>query len=149
MVCAVERESASHPADGRITGPMTTPDPDFAWTPQHLGKGIYCSPACGGLCTYAAYTRAIHASAALARKLGPGWKPKVWENLGWHWRVEKGGCQVWLERDGKYRILMNPGIFDMPDRKSYRSARVAVRDQIRHCRRVITEMSEAIQELTA
>lgn len=22
--------------------------------------------------------------------MGPGWKPDVWENLGWHWRVYFG-----------------------------------------------------------
>lgn len=40
------------------------------------------------------------AAAALAERLGPGWIPRVWENLGWHfavtstcgrWKVHKSG----------------------------------------------------------
>lgn len=27
---------------------------------------------------------ATEAAAKLAEELGPGWKPEVWENLGWH-----------------------------------------------------------------
>lgn len=24
---------------------------------------------------------------ALAKRLGPSWHPKIWENLGWHWKA--------------------------------------------------------------
>lgn len=70
---------------------------------KHLGKGwtavrrgrIYCSPLCGGGCTLAAFNRANKEAGALAKRLGPGWKPEVWENLGWHWGAIKGGAKVY------------------------------------------------------
>lgn len=53
------------------------------WTPRRRGR-LYCSPACGGGCTHAAFTKATRSAQALAERLGPKWKPRVWENLGWH-----------------------------------------------------------------
>lgn len=52
------------------------------WKPQLRGD-IYCSPACGRGCTKAEYDRAVKRADKLAKKLGPGWKPEVFENLGW------------------------------------------------------------------
>lgn len=49
---------------------------------------IYCSPACGGNCTWEAYRQAEKRSKALCENLGSKWKPRVWENLGWHYRAE-------------------------------------------------------------
>jgi len=57
-----------------------------SWKPVRRGS-IYCSPACGGQCTHAAFLAAERQSKAEAKKLGKGWKPDVSENLGWHWRV--------------------------------------------------------------
>jgi len=56
------------------------------WTPVRRGK-IYCSPMCGGKCTYRDYQRAVKDAAKLAKRLGPKWKPHMWDNLGWHWQV--------------------------------------------------------------
>lgn len=36
------------------------------------------------------FDRATKDAAALAARLGDGWTPCVWENLGWHWEVQKG-----------------------------------------------------------
>lgn len=60
------------------------------WKPRKLAGGVFCSPACGGRCKRSAYERAKKESAALALFMGNGWRPVVWENLGWHWRAEKG-----------------------------------------------------------
>jgi len=43
---------------------------------------IYCAPACGGGCTKAAYDAAVRKSRALAKRMGKGWVPYVWEKLG-------------------------------------------------------------------
>lgn len=61
----------------------------LSWTPVQRGaRGeIYCSPACGGDCTMEAYLEATRLARAAADKLGRGWMPRVWENLGWHWAV--------------------------------------------------------------
>jgi hypothetical protein len=60
------------------------------WTPKIQPGGIYCSPRCGGRCKRVDYDRAVTDAAALAARMGDGWQPKVWENLGWHWQIEKG-----------------------------------------------------------
>jgi hypothetical protein len=48
---------------------------------------VYCSPRCGFQCTRKAFDRATTEAAHLAHRLGPGWKPHVWENCGWHYEV--------------------------------------------------------------
>ena len=53
------------------------------WTPVHSGP-IYCSPACGGKCTWNAYMKAYVESEQLATELGPRWMNGCHENLGWH-----------------------------------------------------------------
>lgn len=59
------------------------------WTPKRRGK-IYCSPACGLGCTHAEFMTATRKAKALVKRLGAGWKPRVWENLGWHYEAVKG-----------------------------------------------------------
>lgn len=67
--------------------------PGERWTPRAQGA-VYCSPACGGACRRAAFDRAVGESRELARRMGPGWRPDVWENLGWHYAVHKGKARV-------------------------------------------------------
>lgn len=62
----------------------------LSWNPLSRRGGIYCSPACGRGCTRAEFDRATRAADALARKLGGGFRPRVWENLGWHYAAELG-----------------------------------------------------------
>lgn len=69
---------------------MTQPD---GWKPRRRGT-IYCSPLCGAGCTHAAFTRATRNARALAKRLGPGWRPKVWENMNWFYSAEKGVVEV-------------------------------------------------------
>jgi len=52
--------------------------------------GVYCSPRCGGGCKRSAFERATAEANALAARMGDGWRPDVWENLGWHYVVTKG-----------------------------------------------------------
>lgn len=66
----------------------------LSWTPIRTGK-TYCAPACGGRCTHAAYVQTKRRAAVLCKKLGRGWKPEVWENLGWHFAATKGGLRVY------------------------------------------------------
>lgn len=72
------------------------------WSPRNLPGGIYCSPACGGACSRADHDRANADATALATRMGDGWGPEVWENLGWHWRITNGAFTMYEDRDGKY-----------------------------------------------
>ena len=55
------------------------------WDPVRRGD-VYCSSACGGGCTWAAYQKAKREAEAMCRQW-PGFKPRIWENLGWHWEI--------------------------------------------------------------
>lgn len=59
----------------------------LSWDPVRCGD-IYCAPACGGKCTWAAYQEAHKNAKALVLMLGEGWVSDVWENLGWHWAAK-------------------------------------------------------------
>lgn len=63
------------------------------WTPRRRGE-IYCSPLCGGKCTHAAFEEAHRNAAALCERLGKGWFPRVWENMGWHYSAQKGVAEM-------------------------------------------------------
>lgn len=61
-----------------------------SWKPRayrldHVDR--FCSAACGRHCTSVEQFKATTSAEALARRLGKGWTPFVWENLGWHYRV--------------------------------------------------------------
>lgn len=58
-----------------------------AWVPRKLPGGIYCSPACGCRCELKQFEKVTKAAAKLAKRLGPNWKPWVWENGGWNYRA--------------------------------------------------------------
>jgi hypothetical protein len=69
----------------------------LSWRPRRYyadGLRRYCAPACGHACTEADHSMAKHNAAALAKQLGKGWRPIVWENLGWHYKAKKGDCEV-------------------------------------------------------
>lgn len=61
----------------------------LSWTPRSgfdRDKGpTFCAPACGGGCTRAQFEHATTEARVLAARLGPKFRPRVWENLGWHW----------------------------------------------------------------
>lgn len=63
----------------------------LSWKPVRRGD-VYCSPACGMGCSRADYEKAVKESAKLAAALGPRFKPRVWENLGWHYSADSGRC---------------------------------------------------------
>jgi hypothetical protein len=65
----------------------------LSWKPVKRGS-IYCSSACGRGCTSAEYDLAVKKAAALAKRMGKGWKPRVWENLGWHYMVRNGIFEI-------------------------------------------------------
>ncbi|KKL25037.1 hypothetical protein LCGC14_2409320 [marine sediment metagenome] len=60
---------------------------ELSWDAKDKG-GRYCAPACGRGCTAREHDLAEAKAEVLARALGPGWEPEVWENLGWHYSVQ-------------------------------------------------------------
>lgn len=130
-----------------------------SWRPRRgidtvRGVETYCSPACGGNCTLKAYHDATSAAKKLAARLGAGWKPRVWENMGWFYRVERGPLTVNPTRYGKqprYSCLMNSepspsagGSILWFDRDYYRTPEAAVNAQLRLARSVIKRLQATI-----
>lgn len=85
---------------------MTTTDRPDRWTPQARGL-VFCSPACGANCTAEEHNRAQDGARALAERLGPAWRPVVWENLGWHYKAQRGGAKVHPSAEG-FMCLLSP-----------------------------------------
>lgn len=71
------------------------------WAPIRRGV-FYGSPRCCGakLCAHAAFQQATKEADALAARMGDGWEPRVWENLGWHYEVTKGIASIGPHRAG-------------------------------------------------
>lgn len=63
---------------------MTAKQKQLSWKPVRRGD-IFCAPACGYNCTWQMYLKAKQESVRLAKSLGAGWKPHVWENMGWYY----------------------------------------------------------------
>ena len=79
------------------------------WTPRESIDGVYCAHACGRGCTRKEHDLAVEKATALATRMGDGWEPRVWENLGWHFAVEKGVASIRPPRssDGEYTVFFN------------------------------------------
>lgn len=53
------------------------------WTPVKM-ESVYCSPACGCGCRLDDHNKAVDRAAKLTASLRGDWRPRVWENMGWH-----------------------------------------------------------------
>jgi hypothetical protein len=61
-----------------------------------------CDPRCGAGCTQAAYDKATREAAQLCSRLGPGWKPVVHDNLGWHYHAQNGIVRIYPRTIGSH-----------------------------------------------
>ncbi len=72
-----------------------------------------CAPWCGHGCTQEEYDRKRIAAEGLAdrldKQLGGDWRPRVWENLGWHYSVisECGRLKIHPNYGGGYTTFLN------------------------------------------
>lgn len=78
----------------------------LSWRPRRRGD-TYCAPACGHGCKRAAFEAAERKAKRLAAKLGKGWRPRVWENLGWHYSATRPHLAVHPSVDGGYTAFLN------------------------------------------
>lgn len=70
-------------------------------TPVRSGR-TYCAPFCGSGCTWEDHQAAQKAAKALATRLGKGWTPRVWENMGWHYSVVSPSGAIKVHAPGAY-----------------------------------------------
>lgn len=99
--CALGKEAAA-PAMG--SEQLTVARPKAP--PTRRGR-FYCSPWCGGGCTWESYQDACRDARALCAELGDGWEPRVWENLGWHFEAKNGVAEMHKFSDEHYWLAIN------------------------------------------
>jgi hypothetical protein len=116
---------------------------NLSWTPRRRGK-IYCSSACGGDCKWAAHVKAKLRAKALAKSLGAQWKPRVWENLGWHYSVSCGDVVVHPYSFGGYWAAVNGPI---QFTASAQSAKGAVVRAIERAKKLTTELAKMLSDV--
>ena len=130
---------------------------DGRWTPR-LNGDVYCSPACGFCCKKADFDRATERAQAIAKMLGGGWEPRVWENGGWHFEVKKSFCKVSASHiEGSYEATMQ---FFLDDRSSdfftvtrscprmaVEAVHAVVKERIEALRRALMSMSLDVVEI--
>lgn len=89
---------------------------DPRWKARRTGDR-YCSPACGRGCTWAEYQDALRKGRALAKRLGTGWRPRVWENVGWHYdaRTLDGVMKVHENRSRDGFVISYTAFFERKD----------------------------------
>lgn len=98
---------------------------------------IFCAPFCGAKCKKSAYDNALQQSNEIALRLGSGWEPEVYENLGWHWQVTKGTINVSSSVKGYYAQMKfeqqqnyNFSAHDLDPRKAVQKVRDQLQDII-------------------
>lgn len=93
-------------------------------------------------------------AAALVKQMkGSGWRPIVFENMGWHWRAVSGPVQVYPSDDRRFWAMIggeakgSPGGLAMwtPQRCArFRDPNRAVRDALKHVERKMADLNEAV-----
>lgn len=80
----------------------------LSWEPvRDQEAGTYCAPACGSRCKFTDYLAAAQAAETTCAALGKGWRPRVWENMGWHWSVYLPIGRRKEYRHGTPRVQLN------------------------------------------
>ena len=128
---------------------------EITWRPKRRGK-IYCAPACGRECTFSEYTQAVNSAKALVRKMKTkGWKPHVWENLGWHYKIVRGRVSIYAYKHMKATTYSptlateDGGIgtpMDWSIRKSFKNPNAAARAQLKHMRKVHANVTRSLSD---
>lgn len=129
----------------------------LSWKPVRRGE-YYCSPACShdGFCKYTDYLKAQKRAKLWAKRL-PGFKPVVWENLGWHWCLSMpiGKGHVALHRHdrggGWYVLAAEEGPGGVPEWGSFDVKRPeqAVPELRRRLRKAVAWRQKFLDKLEA
>jgi hypothetical protein len=92
------------------------------------------------------------AARALAKRLGPNWRPHAWDNLGSHVSaVLMGGVMVVYDDGGQYSCLLTDnktflhmGSCMWNDRKSYRTPEAAVNATLKLAHRYYDQVGKIL-----
>ena len=119
--------------------------------PRLHGK-IFCSPACGLDCTFAAFKEANEKANLLADELedvlGGYWIPEVWENCGWNYKVVSrcGTLKVHPANDS-YLAFLGPESLGGRWSEFGSTPCEAVNNVTQRAKREATEINEILERL--
>jgi len=89
--------------------------------------------------------------ALLKRMKGKGWKLKVWENIGWWYRVHNGPVAVYPTTKDRFFCLLNDnvkvacgGLATWTDDFRSKDPNRAVSHQVKFAREVLDRMEKAV-----
>lgn len=121
---------------------------ELSWKPARAGI-TYCSPACGRGCTHREYLQAKKDARKLAAAIGVGWKPHVWENLGWFYSAISpcGRIKVHHNRSDYTAFLGKPNCAGGPWAEHGPSAREAVVNVIAAAKHQLRELQASLEGL--
>lgn len=126
----------------------------LSWKPIRRGP-IFCSPACGNSCLHANYVKAHKDAKNLIKQMKTtGWNVHVWENLGWHWRINKLDGLLSVSGDPKtgYNAMLStslPGTCDSIwyDPKYFKDPNKAVAHRITVARGILKPIQALLFKL--
>ncbi len=136
---------------------IMTSEKQQRWSPGRRGA-LYCSPGCGGKCTWADYQLARKRGHTLVKtltaKLGDGWGISVFESMGWRYTVGRGGVSVHVSHStigtatSYFALLGEPGgsggLSDWTDHSSYDDPVEAVQRTIEKAEKVMAKWQQWI-----
>jgi hypothetical protein len=125
----------------------------LSWKAELKGP-IFCAPACGNNCTLAAYKKAKSDAKKCLRQLKyKGFKINVWENVGWHWELYKGGLHLYNSGDNFFTLLSEcgksggHGFWNTSFR--HKDPNKVITDQLKAAKSFIKKCSDAVKEVEA
>ena len=109
-----------------------------------------CAKWCGSGCTEEAYQKARRGGAALAKQLGKGWKPRVWENMGWHFAAVSSCGRLEVHSHGGRSFTAYLGEADQPGGRwaeHGKTPKAAVKATVREGKRELAEVAALVEGL--
>jgi hypothetical protein len=93
-------------------------------------------------------------AVALVKQMkGSDWRPRVFENMGWHWRAISGPVQVYPSEGGRFWSMIGGGPKDSVGGlglwtprgcKHFKDPNRAVRDALKHVEARMAELNETL-----
>lgn len=70
-----------------VARPYYLPPGHKRWKAEEATVLRFCAPACGFDCTMEAFKKVERLASGLCARLGAGWAPHLWENMGWFYEA--------------------------------------------------------------
>ena len=107
-----------------------------------------CAEWCGSGCTQKMYDEALWTAENLVKRLGDGWKTRVWENSGWHSEALSANGMVTVHPPTKTGRDTFSASFDRGRYWEYAATpKAAVAAVLAKVRAVADSLTKALEEL--